>query len=195
MNRRRINIIFIALAIITIMYGCKSLSDVRYDKAYEVIRRERDYTDKEYYIRNYGKDLSGVYVYDSVYAVYKDSLFGALLTSNLRGGKPLYRDLYLSKLSKKYYNKNWFPVSELKKFYDEKNPDLIYKFIYKKDSISPPRAVVFSPIENNELRADVIPFFIKKPLYFGTVRQYYFKFKGRKIIQQQRWIAHCEGFW
>jgi len=166
------------------MYGCKSLSDVRYDKAYEVIRIEYTNKDaKEYSIKKYGKDLSGFYVYDSVYAVYD----GVNLTSELLTGvKPLYRDPYLSKLSEKYYNKNWLPASELKKIYVD----------YELDSLidRPSWTIIFSPIKNNRLRADIIPFFITKPRYCGSIPKYYFKFEGRKIVQQQEWFDHYECF-
>jgi len=182
---RKINIILIVLATIVLMYNCKSLSAARYDKAYEVVYREGAYF-KEYYIKCCGKDFSRIYIYDSVYAVNDSSYYSKMESE--KGGKPLYRDLYLSKLSKKYYDKeNWLPVSELKKIYDKR----VFVF-YKLDSLigRPLNTVVFSPIENNVLRADVIPFYIKKPLYWGSVRKYYFKFEGRKIIQEDEWTDY-----
>ena len=182
MNRRRINIIFIALAITALMYSCKSLSDVRYSKACKAIHKEFTNKDiKEYCIKKYGKVISGVYIYDSVYAL--DSRGQLLIETR---GKPLYRDPYLSQLSKKYYNKNWLPASELKKNYVD----------YELDSLidRPFGTIIFSPIKNNRLRADIILFFITKPRYCGSIPKYYFKFKGRKIVRQQQWFDHYECF-
>jgi hypothetical protein len=190
---RKITNILIASALLSI-YNCESLSETRYRKAYEVILKNS--FDKETSIKKLGKDISGVYVYDSVYAYIptkvNDSLYViySWMTSEKKE-KPLYRDLFLSKLSEKYYNKNWLSIPELTKIYGKK-----YYVAYKQDSlIGPVSTVIFSKIENNKLRADNVPFFVGKPKYCcGSVPKYLFEFKGRKIIKQEQWRDDYECF-
>ncbi|MEY8759194.1 hypothetical protein [Chryseobacterium tongliaoense] len=179
---------YILIYFITILFlvSCNSASKIRYSKAYRIV--SKDFIDKESSIKEFGKDISGVYVYDSIYANPLSNLDTSIYKNVFpeKGNiKSLRKDIDLNKLSKEYRNKNW---------------DLNAKFdtiwggvVQYKDLLNGPlNATIFSEIKNDRLRIDVVPFFIGTPKYCGSVTKYYFKFNKTKIIETKVWKDHYE---
>lgn len=179
--------IFKYSVVLLILINCNPISKTRYNEAYFIIKK--DFLSKEVSIENFGKDVSGVYIYDSIYPnplndrdysnIYKNIL------SEKVEIKPLRKDRYLKDLSDKYLNDNW----ELNTQFNTVFNNIVQ---YKGIPNGPLNSAVFSEIQDNQLRVDVVPFFIGNPKYCGSVTKYYFKFDKTKIIDIKRWKDHYE---
>lgn len=149
----------------------------------------RDFINGETAKQMLGKDISGVFIYDSIYAnpikaeVYQNDIISDKVDNLI---KPLRKDKILTKLSQQNLNPNWdfntsFP--------------LVYGSIVQHqqgDIKAPLTAALFSEIEENKLRIDVVPFFIHTPKYCGSVSKYYFQYHKGRIIAYKKWIDHYE---
>lgn len=54
-----------SLIIILASVGCKSISKTQYDEAYKIMNK--DFLSKVVSVQEFGRDISGIYIYDSVY--------------------------------------------------------------------------------------------------------------------------------
>ncbi|MBL3549231.1 hypothetical protein J2787_000763 [Chryseobacterium rhizosphaerae] len=174
----KISMLFLLLSILN---GCKITS--RYELAYNVI--SKDFFGKETSTKQFGKDVSGVYVFDSIYAYPQRKLTNDESIIFKKGMKVIGVSKVLKKMEKDYYNKNWLTIGDLKRIYGD-------HVLYEATPNGPLSAAVFSEIKDDQLRIDVIPFFIKTPKYCGSVNKYYFKFSGKKIIENKKWVDHYE---
>ncbi|PXW12538.1 MULTISPECIES: hypothetical protein [Chryseobacterium] len=179
--------ILISSIIIITSISCNSTSKVRYNAAYKIV--SKDFLSKEASLKEFGKDISGLYIYDSIYPnplnekdysnIYKNIL------SDKEEIKPLGKDKNLEDLSDQNLNNNW----ELSKPFNT-----VFKNIVQYNEIpnGPLNAAIFSEIKDNQLRVDVVPFFVGKPRYCGSIIKYYFKFDKTKIINSKKWKDHYE---
>lgn len=175
------------LTIILASISCNSLSKTRYDEAYKFI--SKDFFSKEASIQEFGKDISGVYIYDSVYSNPLDNKnYGNIyknILSEKEEVKPLRKSKELKELSNQYLNSNW----ELNTQFNTVFKNIVQ---YKENPNGPLNAAIFSEIKDNQLRIDVVPFFIGTPKYCGSITKYYFKFDKAKIIASKKWEDHYE---
>lgn len=181
-----INYILCLLVFISFI-SCSSISEVRYEKAYQII--SKDFINKDTSISMFGNDISGVLIYDSIYAnpIRDNNYYGSILSEKSDERTPVLRkDKILSRISRNNINPNW---------------DLHYDFNlvwgsivqHDRDNINAPLSVaLFSEIDNNQLRIDVVPFFIGYPKYCGSIYKYYFKYKQTQIIQYKKWVDNYE---
>ena len=174
------------LALITFI-SCSSQSKVMYNEAYTIV--SKDFISKDVSIKEFGKDISGLYIYDFIYPYPLDkndssNCYKSIL-SEKEEIKPLREDKYLKELSDKYKNRNWELNTEFK---------TIFKTVvqYQEVPNGPLSAVIFSEIKDNQLRIDVVPFFIGSPKYCGSINKYYFKFDKTKIVENKKWTDHYE---
>lgn len=171
----------------TIYTSCSSQTRTMYNEAYEIV--SKDFISKDFSIKEFGKDLSGVYIYDSIYPNPLDKNDPTNVYKNLLSEKgeiqPLRKDKELKELSEKYTNSNW----ELKTRFKTVFSNVVQ---YQGTPNGPLNAAVFSEIVNSQLRIDVVPFFIGSPKYCGSITKYYFKFDGTKIVESKKWEDHYE---
>lgn len=178
---------FIYCMVIFTSINCQSLSKMRYDEAYKVV--QTDFLSKKKSIEEFGKDISGVYIYSSIYPNPLDkndysNVYKSILSDKVEI-KPLRKDKDLQELSLKYLNSNW---SLNTKF------NTVWGNIVQYTDIpnGPLNAAVFSEIKDDQLRVDIVPFFIGSPKYCGSITKYYFKFDKTKIIESKKWKDHYE---
>ncbi len=173
--------------IILAFISCSSLSKIRYKEAYEFV--DKDFLSKEVSEQEFGKDVSGVYIYDLVYANPLEEKDSSNIYKNILSEKgeikPLRKDSNLKDLSKQNLNGNWELNSQFSTVFNN-------VVQYKKTPNGPLNAAIFSEIKHNQLRIDVVPFFIGSPKYCGTITKYYFKFDKTKIIESKKWKDHYE---
>jgi len=173
--------------VILTLISCNSISKTRYDEAYSII--SKDFLSKNISIENFGKDISGVYIYDSIYPNplnNKDySNVHKSILSEKGEIKPLRKDKDLKDLSDKYLNNNWDLNTQF---------STVFKNVvqYKGVPNGPLNAAIFSEIKDDQLRIDVVPFFVGNPKYCGSITKYYFKFDKTKIIDSKKWKDHYE---
>ncbi len=178
---------FVYCVLIFNFINCQSLSKSRYNEAYSIIKK--DFLSKKKSIEEFGKDISGVYIYSSIYPnplakedynnVYKNILSDKDEIQQLR------EDRNLKELSDQYLNSNW----NLKTKFNTVWGNIVQ---YRGIPNGPLNAAVFSEIQDNQLRVDVVPFFVRSPKYCGSVIKYYFKFDKTKIIDSKKWEDHYE---
>lgn len=183
----KIKFILKSSIIILASVGCNSMSKIQYEEAYKIINK--DFLSKEVSVQEFGKDISGIYIYDSIYPnplngkddnnIYKNIL------SEKKGIKPIKKSKELGELSKQYLNNNW----ELDTQYNTVFNNVVQ---YKEIPNGPLSSAIFSEIKDNQLRIDVVPFFIGAPKYCGSITKYYFKFDKTKIIDSKKWKDHYE---
>lgn len=167
--------------------SCNSQSKTMYNEAYTIV--SKDFIRKENSIKEFGKDISGVYIYDSIYPYPLDkndySNFYKNILSEKDEIKPLRRDKDLKELSDKYKNSNWELNTKFK---------TVFKTVVQYQGIpnGPLNAAIFSEIKDEQLRIDVVPFFQGSPKYCGSITKYYFKFDKAKIIENKKWTDHYE---
>ncbi|MDC8099642.1 hypothetical protein [Chryseobacterium rhizosphaerae] len=167
--------------------NCNSQSKTMYNEAYTLV--SKDFIGKDVSIKEFGKDVSGVYIYDSIYPSPLDKNNSSNFTKNILSEKeeikPLREDKELKELSEKYTNSNWELNTQFK---------TVFKTVVQYQGIpnGPLNAAIFSEIQDNQLRIDVVPFFIGSPKYCGTITKYYFKFDKTKIIESKKWQDHYE---
>lgn len=173
--------------IFAIFTSCSSQSKTMYNEAYALV--SKDFISKEVSIKEFGKDISGVYIYDVIYPNPLDKNDSSNLYKNILSEKceikPLKKDKELKELSEKYTNNNWELKTQFKTVF---NNVVQYQGIPN----GPLNTAVFSEIQNNQLRIDVVPFFIGIPKYCGSITKYYFKFDNTKIIASKKWTDHYE---
>jgi len=167
--------------------NCQSLSKIRYNEAYTII--QKDFISKESSIDEFGKDISGVYIYSSIYPnpldkkdysnIHKDIL------SEKVDIKPLRDDKDLKELSNKYLNNNW----NLNVNFNTVWGNIVQ---YRDMPNGPLNAAIFSEIKDDQLRVDIVSFFVGHPKYCGSITKYYFKFDKTKIIENKKWKDHYE---
>lgn len=96
------------IALVTFI-SCKSQSKTMYNEAYTIVNK--DFISKEVSIKEFGKDVSGVFIYDSIYPYPLDkndsSNFYKNILSEKDEIKPLRKDKDLKELSGKNINSNW----------------------------------------------------------------------------------------
>lgn len=179
-------ILVLSIMIITFI-SCNSVSKARYNEAYTII--SKDFLSKEVSVKEFGKDISGVYIYDSIYPSPLDEKDYSNTYKNILSEKeeikPLRKDKDLEDLSNQYLNNNW----ELNKPFNTVFKNIVQ---YKEIPNGPLSAAIFSEIKDNQLRVDVVPFFVGKPKYCGSITKYYFKFDKTKIIDSKKWKDHYE---
>lgn len=178
---------FVYCMVISIFINCQSLSKIRYNEAYVII--QKDFLNKNASVKEFGKDISGVYIYDLIYPnpldkkdysnVYKNIL------SEKEEIKPLREDKDLEELSDKYLNSNW----NLNTNFNTVWGNIVQ---YRDVPNGPLNTAIFSEIKDDQLRIDVVPFFIGNPKYCGSITKYYFKFDKTKIIDSKKWKDHYE---
>ncbi|UKB81363.1 hypothetical protein [Chryseobacterium sp. MEBOG07] len=178
---------FIYCMVISAFVNCQSLSKIRYSEAYTAI--QNDFLSKKNSIEKFGKDISGVYIYSSIYPnpldkedytnVYKDIL------SDKFEVKPLRKDKDFKQLSNKYLNSNWNLNT---------NFNTVWGNVVQYTDVpnGPLNAAVFSEIKDDQLRVDIVPFFVGSPKYCGSITKYYFKFAKTEIIESKKWTDHYE---
>lgn len=173
--------------IIFTFISCNSISKIRYNEAYTIV--SKDFIDKEVSIKEFGKDISGVYIYDLIYPNPLDKKDYSNIYKNILSEKeeikPLRKDKNLEKLLINNLNNNWELNSQF---------NTVFKNIvqYKGVPNGPLNTAIFSEIQDDQLRIDVVPFFIGSPKYCGSVTKYYFKFDKTKIIESKKWQDHYE---
>lgn len=178
---------YLLFLLLLINVGCASLKERQYQEAYKMI--SRDFIDGETSQKMLGRDISGVFIYDSIYAnpIKNGIIYNNIISDKVgERTKPLRKDKILTKLSKQNLNPNWdfntsFP--------------LVYGGIvqHQQGNINAPlTTALFSEIEENRLRIEVVPFFIHTPKYCGSIYKYYFLYHKSKIIEYKKWIDHYE---
>jgi hypothetical protein len=173
--------------LISTFINCQSVSKIRYNEAYTII--QKDFLNKKNSIDEFGKDISGVYIYSSVYPnpLNKEdysNIYIDILSEKVRI-KPLREDKDLGELSYKYLNSNW----NLNTNFNTVWGNIVQ---YRDIPNGPLNAAIFSEIQDNQLRVDVVPFFVGSPKYCGSITKYYFKFDKTKIIDSKKWKDHYE---
>ncbi|WP_129039086.1 hypothetical protein [Chryseobacterium sp. CH21] len=174
------------IAIVTFI-SCSSQSKTMYNEAYTIV--SKDFISKDVSIKEFGKDISGLYIYDLIYPYPSDkndtSNFYKNILSEKEDIKPLRKDKDLKELSDKYRNSNWDLNAQFK---------TVFKTVVQYQGIpnGPLNVAIFSEIQDNQLRIDVVPFFQESPKYCGSITKYYFKFDKAKIIENKKWTDHYE---
>ncbi|MEJ5102240.1 MULTISPECIES: hypothetical protein [Chryseobacterium] len=174
------------VALVTFI-SCNSQSKTMYNEAYMAI--SNDFISKDISLKEFGKDVSGLYIYDLIYPYPLDkndsSNFYKNILSEKEEIKPLREDKHLKELSNKYKNINWELNAQF---------NTIFKTVVQYQGVpnGPLNAAIFSEIHDNQLRIDVVPFFKGNPKYCGSITKYYFKFDKTKIIENKKWTDHYE---
>ncbi|UHO40323.1 hypothetical protein H5J24_10240 [Chryseobacterium capnotolerans] len=145
------------VALVTFI-SCNSQSKTMYNEAYMAI--SNDFISKDISLKEFGKDVSGLYIYDLIYPYPLDkndsSNFYKNILSEKEEIKPLREDKHLKELSNKYKNINWELNAQF---------NTIFKTVVQYQGVpnGPLNAAIFSEIHDNQLRIDVVPFLKEIP--------------------------------
>ncbi|WP_312769880.1 hypothetical protein [Epilithonimonas sp.] len=176
----RYSVIILFLSFNAFVYGqcvCE-----RYDKGIEFIKK--DFIDKG--IEKYYNDILkpgayGISIYESFFPLYKSDNYYNWI--NIDKTKAIEKSNCLSKINKKYWEKNWKPENYYKN-----------KTVFSKDKFKGPSHIaIFTEIRNDSLRVDVISNSSEGLRSCGSINKYLLIFDNKNNIKETKsWTAHYE---
>ena len=178
-------ILFFSISLM--LFNCAPSTKLRYDEAFSIINK--DFMNKDNSIKEFGKDISGILIYDSIYKNPLQNIDSENIHKNIisetKKTPTLRKDKNLEKIRNKNLNTNWDLNSNFNTVYDN-------VVLYDSVPNGPLKAALFTEIVDDKLRIDVVPFFVEKPKYCGSITKYYFKFNKNKIVETKKWTDHYE---